>query len=180
MGYKSRVLTHHYLKVCRHLGRMKGFLLLEECLSARSRAIRYWVLNGFFGPQIHQRNQWAYVKKRPLFKYASGLPWWFRGKEPSCQCRGHGFHPWSGRIPSVWSSEAQVPLLSLCSRAGEPRLLNPRAVTAEARVPLSLHLLQEKPLQWEVCLLATTRESMRAASKTLCRKNNKEIHKIIF
>ena len=29
----------------------------------------------------------------------SGLPWWRSGWESACQCRGHGFEPWSGRIP---------------------------------------------------------------------------------
>ena len=28
-----------------------------------------------------------------------GLPWWRSGWESACQCRGHGFEPWSGRIP---------------------------------------------------------------------------------
>ena len=28
-----------------------------------------------------------------------GLPWWLSGKESACQCRGHGFDPWSRRIP---------------------------------------------------------------------------------
>ena len=28
-----------------------------------------------------------------------GLPWWHSGWESACQCRGHGFEPWSGRIP---------------------------------------------------------------------------------
>ena len=27
------------------------------------------------------------------------LPRWLSGKEPSCQCRGHGSHPWVGKIP---------------------------------------------------------------------------------
>ena len=27
------------------------------------------------------------------------LPWWFSGKEPTCQCRRCGFHPWVGKIP---------------------------------------------------------------------------------
>ena len=25
----------------------------------------------------------------------NGLPWWANGKESTCQCRGHGFNPWS-------------------------------------------------------------------------------------
>ena len=28
-----------------------------------------------------------------------GLPWWPSGKESSCQCRRHGFHPWSEKDP---------------------------------------------------------------------------------
>ena len=28
-----------------------------------------------------------------------GLPWWCSGWESACQCRGHGFEPWSGKIP---------------------------------------------------------------------------------
>ena len=27
------------------------------------------------------------------------LPWWLSGKEPTCQCRRHGFDPWVGKIP---------------------------------------------------------------------------------
>ena len=30
-----------------------------------------------------------------------GLPWWRSGLESSCQCRTHGFEPWSGKIPHV-------------------------------------------------------------------------------
>jgi len=31
-----------------------------------------------------------------------GLPWWFSGKESTCQCRRgkrHGFDPWVGNVP---------------------------------------------------------------------------------
>ena len=27
------------------------------------------------------------------------LPWWLSGKESTCQCRRHCFHPWVGKIP---------------------------------------------------------------------------------
>ena len=27
-----------------------------------------------------------------------GLPWWLSGKESACQCRRHGFNPWSEKI----------------------------------------------------------------------------------
>ena len=32
-------------------------------------------------------------------KLMSGLPWWHSGWESACQCGGHGFGPWSGKIP---------------------------------------------------------------------------------
>ena len=28
-----------------------------------------------------------------------GLPWWFSGKESTCQCRRHWFDLWSGKMP---------------------------------------------------------------------------------
>ena len=32
-----------------------------------------------------------------------GFPGGASGKEPACQCRRHGFHPWVGKIP--WRRE---------------------------------------------------------------------------
>ena len=29
----------------------------------------------------------------------TGLPWWHSGWESARECRGHGFEPWSGKIP---------------------------------------------------------------------------------
>ena len=43
----------------------------------------------------------------------SGLPWWRSGWESACQCRGHGFEPWSGKIPHAaeqlgpWATTAE-------------------------------------------------------------------------
>ena len=46
-----------------------------------------------------------------------GLPWWLSGKESTCQCRRHGFNPWSGKIPHATEQLSPlVQLLSLCSR----------------------------------------------------------------
>ena len=39
--------------------------------------------------------------KTPIQDILLGLPWWLSGKESACQCRRHGFNPWSGRIPCV-------------------------------------------------------------------------------
>ena len=46
----------------------------------------------------------------------TGLPWWSRGEESACQCRGRGFDPWSRKI----------------SRATEQ--LSPRTTATEACV----------------------------------------------
>ena len=46
----------------------------------------------------------------------SGLPWWRSGWESACQCRGHGFEPWSGKIPhaagqlSQWATTTEPAL----------------------------------------------------------------------
>ena len=49
-------------------------------------------------------------------KHSAGLPWWSSGIESVCQCRGHGFDPWSGEMshatgqlsPSITTTEATL------------------------------------------------------------------------
>ena len=45
-----------------------------------------------------------YILFQILFHYrllqdTEGVPWWRSGWESACQCGGHGFEPWSGKIP---------------------------------------------------------------------------------
>ena len=57
----------------------------------------------------HFWNLWSQTRYGSLVQEANsylsnsfintGLPWWCSGWESACQCRGHGFEPWSGRIP---------------------------------------------------------------------------------
>ena len=57
-----------------------------------------------------------------LFKvklYFRGLPWWHSGWESACQCRGHGFEPWSGKIPHAAEQ------LGPCATTTEPVRLEP-------------------------------------------------------
>ena len=90
----------------------------------------------------------------PIKKCAEGLPWWCSGWESACQCRGHGFEPWSGRIP----------------HAAEQ--LGPWATTTDpARLEPVLHKRgrdNERPMhrdeEWPP--LAATRESPRTETKT--------------
>ena len=48
--------------------------------------------------------------------YYFGLPWWCSCQESACQWRGHGFEPWSGKIPHATEQ------LSLCTTTTEPAL----------------------------------------------------------
>ena len=47
-----------------------------------------------------------------------GLPWWRSGWESACQCRRHGFEPWSGNIPHAAEQ------LSPCATTTEPLFHN--------------------------------------------------------
>ena len=59
--------------------------------------------------------------------YMWGFSWWLSSKEFTCQCRSHGFDPWSRKTHMLQSSQACMPrLLSLCFRAREPQLLSPQ------------------------------------------------------
>ena len=58
--------------------------------------------------------------------------------ESACQCRGHGFDPWSGKIPHA----AQ---LSPCITTTDPALWSLGATTTEACAPGACALQQEKP-----------------------------------
>ena len=64
---------------------------------------------------------------------------WLSGKESACQCRRHGFDPWSGKIPLAAEQ------LNLCPRAREPRLLSPVPQLLEPAHPGACVPQQEKP-----------------------------------
>ena len=84
-----------------------------------------------------------------------GLPWWRSGWESTCQCRGCGFEPWSGKIPHAaeqlgpWATAAEPAHL-------EPVLRNGRGHDGERPA----HRDEEWPP------LAATRESPRTETKT--------------
>ena len=48
-----------------------------------------------FGEPAKNVKSGSPVKKYSIF----GLPWWRSGWESACRCGGHGFEPWSGKIP---------------------------------------------------------------------------------
>ena len=99
---------------------------------------------------------WAgLVHKLCSKRHSRGLPWWRSGWESACQCRGHGFEPWSGKIPHAaeqlgpWATTAEPARL-------EPVLRNKRGHDSERPA----HHDEE----WSP--LATTRESPHTETKT--------------
>ena len=90
-------------------------------------------------------------------KSPPGLPWWRSGWESACQCRGHGFKPWSGRIPHAteqlgpWATTAEPARLELvlCSKRGR-------------NTERPAHRHEEWPP------LAASRKSPRTETKTQC------------
>ena len=55
---------------------------------------------GLISKVYKQFTQFTIEKANNLMKNEhQGLPWWLSGKEPACQCRRHGFHPWSRKTP---------------------------------------------------------------------------------
>ena len=84
-----------------------------------------------------------------------GLPWWHSGWESACQCRGHGFEPWSGKIPHA--AEQLGPWATITKPARlEPVLLNKRGHDSERPT--------HRDEEW--LPLAATRESPRTETKT--------------
>ena len=84
-----------------------------------------------------------------------GLPWWCSGWESACQCRGHRFEPWSGKIPHAAEQ------LGPCATTTEPARLEPVPRNKRGRD-------SERPAhrdeEWPP--LAATGESPRAETKT--------------
>ena len=84
----------------------------------------YW--SGLPLPSPPRRHKWQK-------KETTGLPWWLSGAEFTCQCRRHGFDPWSWKIQRVWEKlSLHTTLISLCLRAQEPKL--PKPMSARTHV----------------------------------------------
>ena len=87
-------------------------------------------------------------------KLTWGLPWWCSGWESACQCRGHGFEPWSGKIPHAAEQ------LGRWATTTEPARLEPVPHNKRGRdSETSAHRDEEWPP------LAATRESPRTETK---------------
>ena len=97
----------------------------------------------------------AILPSKGHLKHLWGLPWWRSGWESACQCRGHRFEPWSGKIPHA--EEQLGPWATITEPARlEPVLRNKRGRESERPA----HHDEEWPP------LAATRESPRTETKT--------------
>ena len=119
-----------------------------------------WVWSLVGEPRSHMRRHAAknFLKflKIKLKKKALGwLPWWRSGWESACRCRGHGFEPWSGKIPHA--AERLGPWATITEPARlEPVLRNKWGRDSERPA----HSDEEWPP------LAATRESPHTETKT--------------
>ena len=65
-------------------------------------------------PSMHKSEKWKWSRsvmsdslrvrchcllRIDIHIYIYGFPRWLSGKEPTCQCRRHGFNSWAGKIP---------------------------------------------------------------------------------
>ena len=95
------------------------------------------------------------TRKNRVRDEGRGLPWWRNGWESTCQCRGHGFEPWSGKIPHA------VEQLDLWATITEPARLEPVLRNKRGRdSDRPVHRDEEWPL------LAAAGESPRTETKT--------------
>ena len=90
-----------------------------------------------------------------LQELSVGLPWWRSGWESACQCRGHRFEPWSGKIPHAVEQLGPWATITEPARL-EPVLCNKRGHDSERPA----HCDEEWPP------LAATRESPHTEMKT--------------
>ena len=74
-----------------------------------------------FFKKIYKKKSIQSKKQTNKQKTSRELPWWRSGWEFTCQCRGYGFDPWSGKIPHVAEQ------VSLCSTTMEVSTLDPES-----------------------------------------------------
>ena len=116
--------------------------------------LKLWILDEYFNfitSKLKPRTR-PYFKKKLL-----GFPWWRSGRESACQCRGHGFEPWSGKIPHA--AEQLGPWATTTEPAPlEPVLRSRRGRDSERPAH------RDEDEEWPP--LATTRESPCTETKT--------------
>ena len=122
------------------------FIISENWKQPRWPSISEWINKLWY---VQTMDYYSAIKRN------EGLPWWRSGWESACRCRGHGFEPWSGKIPHAAEQ------LGPCATTTEPARLEPVLHNKRGRDgERPVHRDEERPP------LATTRESPRTERKT--------------
>ena len=122
-------------------------------------------------PQTMSQTKIARKKTIPR-EYSNLLKFLLKKKDEStCQCRGHWFDPWSGKIPHATEKQ------NLCDTITEALCLKPVLHKRSHCSGLSI-TVKTRPL-------TTARESLHTATKTQCSQKKKKRHisefcKILF
>ena len=126
----------------------------QKALFSSHGSSNWWTRSISYFQNFTNLAQWLWLtcsdKNQP-----TGLPWWRGGWESACQCRAHGFEPWSGKVPHAteqlgsWATTTEPARL-------EPVLRNKRGRDSERPA----HRDEEWPP------LAATRDSPRTETKT--------------
>ena len=116
--------------------------------------------------------RWMCLYENTLgLKSEFGLPWWRSGSESTCQCRGHGFDPWSGEIQHGMEplSPCTMTAEPMCCSHWRPHGLGPCAPQQERpRIEKPAHDNQEE------LSLPTARERLHKAKPQGTPQNNKK------
>ena len=122
--------------------------------TANNKCCEMWRKKNSLPQQFYS---WVYIqgkwKKKLIQKDTCRLPWWHSGWESACRCRGHGFEPWSGKIPHATEQ------LSPCATTTEPAHLEPCSAMRGRNSERPSHRNEKWPP------LATTGESPHTETK---------------
>ena len=90
--------------------RLSGVLLVLLALFLQVSILFWFVEFKMFLSQCWSwSHSWWFLAVCSSFVWQfQGLPWWSSNKESTCQCRGHGFDSWSGKIPHAATTESHM------------------------------------------------------------------------
>ena len=103
-----------------------------------------------------------------------GHPWCFSGWGSTCQCRGHGFHSWSGKIPH---DQEQLSLCTTTTGPASPVLRNKRRHhNYWASMPCAQEQEKTSQLLGQHALCSGTREDITTTGPACPVLRNKRRH----
>ena len=118
-----------------------------------------------------------------------GLPWWHSGLESACQCKGHRFDPWPGKIPHAMEQPTRhgttkpvrhnywaCALEPMCHNHWSPHAKSSCSATREATTMRSPHTTTKSSPRSPQLEKARTQQQRPNTAKN----KNKQINKFIL